>query len=54
MTLGGGTVCAISPQNENQQGMPPVWNSYVSVADVDSSAERARELGAILHAPHST
>ncbi len=31
--------------------MPPVWNSYVSVADVDSSAARARELGADVHAP---
>ncbi len=51
MTVGGKTVCAISPQNENQQGMPPVWNSYVSVADVDASAARAGELGATVHAP---
>jgi predicted enzyme related to lactoylglutathione lyase len=51
MTLGGKSVCAISPQNENQQGMPPIWSSYVSVADVDETAARAAELGANVHAP---
>jgi uncharacterized protein len=29
-----------------QEGMPPVWNSYVTVEDADASTERAKELGA--------
>ncbi len=29
-----------------QEGMPPVWNSYVTVEDADSGTERAKELGA--------
>jgi predicted enzyme related to lactoylglutathione lyase len=53
MTLDGRTVCGISAQNENQRaaGMPPIWNSYVAVADVDAAADRAKQLGAELHAP---
>jgi hypothetical protein len=51
MTIDGKQVCAISPQNPNQAGMPPIWNSYVTVADADSVAERAGELGADVHAP---
>ncbi len=29
-----------------QEGMPPVWNSYVTVEDADASSERAKGLGA--------
>jgi uncharacterized protein len=45
--LGGKSVCAISSQQEQEraQGIPPHWNSYVTVADVDASAARAGELG---------
>ena len=48
MMIGSKMVCAISPQNDNQRaaGMAPTWNSYVCVADADSVAERAQELGA--------
>ncbi len=28
------------------EGMPPVWNSYVTVEDTDSTTERAKDLGA--------
>ena len=31
--------------------MPPVWNSYVTVESADGALERARELGATIHAP---
>jgi uncharacterized protein len=29
-----------------QEGMPPVWNSYVTVEDADATTEKAKELGA--------
>lgn len=41
-------------QGEEQrlQGIPPSWLSYVSVADADATAAKARELGAqVLHGP---
>jgi predicted enzyme related to lactoylglutathione lyase len=52
-TLGGKTVAAIAPQPEQQReaGVPAMWNSYVSVESADASAERAKELGATVHAP---
>ena len=45
--LGGKSVCAISAQQEQEraQGVPPHWNNYVTVADVDASAAKAPELG---------
>jgi hypothetical protein len=48
----GKNVAAISPQPQQQQdaGVPPTWNSYISVENVDAVAERARELGATVHA----
>jgi uncharacterized protein len=53
MTRGGKRVAAIAPQPPQQRdaGVPPVWNSYVSVASADAAADRARELEAIVHAP---
>jgi uncharacterized protein len=49
----GKSVAAIAPQPEQQReaGVPPVWNSYVSVESADATAERARELGGTVHAP---
>ncbi|MGA2469197.1 MAG: VOC family protein [Solirubrobacteraceae bacterium] len=46
-------VAAIGPQPAQQReaGVPPMWNSYVTVADADASAARAKELGATVHAP---
>lgn len=51
--LGGKNVAAISPQPQMQRdaGVPPLWNSYVSVQSADDAAERAQSLGATVHAP---
>lgn len=51
--LGGKDVAAISPQPQTQRdaGVPPVWNSYVSVERADDAAERATALGGTVHAP---
>src|SRR5215218_6458045 len=45
--LGGRSAAAISPQREDeaQQGIPPHWNLYVTVADVDAAARAAAEHG---------
>ncbi len=53
LRLDGKAVAAISPQPEQQRaaGVPPTWNSYVSVENADASAQRAAELGASVHAP---
>jgi uncharacterized protein len=38
--------------DERQMGIPPHWNAYITVDDVDASAKRATELGAkVLAAP---
>jgi uncharacterized protein len=49
----GKDVAAIAPQPQQQRdaGVPPVWNSYVSVESADAAADRAAELGARVHAP---
>lgn len=51
--IGGKWVAAISPQPQQQRdaGAPPMWNSYITVQDVDATAARAQELGATMHAP---
>lgn len=51
--LGGRDVAAISPQPQEQRdaGVPPLWNSYITVASADEAAERAGSLGATVHAP---
>ena len=51
--LGGKPVAAIAPQPQQQRdaGVPPLWNSYVSVDSADAVAERAKELGGTVHAP---
>jgi predicted enzyme related to lactoylglutathione lyase len=53
MRLDGKDVGAIAPQPQQQRdaGVPPVWNSYISVEDADSAVARATELGATAHAP---
>jgi hypothetical protein len=49
----GKPVAAIAgqPQQQRDAGVPPLWNSYVSVESADAVAERAKELGATVHAP---
>ncbi|HSZ13222.1 MAG TPA: VOC family protein [Solirubrobacteraceae bacterium] len=51
--IDGKPVAAIAgqPQQQRDAGVPPLWNSYVSVDDADAVAARAKELGAAVHAP---
>jgi predicted enzyme related to lactoylglutathione lyase len=44
--IDGKAACAISAQQdqERSQGIPPHWNNYVTVQDVDASTAKAREL----------
>jgi predicted enzyme related to lactoylglutathione lyase len=53
MRLGGKDVAAIAPQPPQQRdaGAPPVWNSYIAVHSADETLERAKQLGATIHAP---
>ena len=50
--LDGKEVAAISPQPEQQRdaGVPPTWNSYVTVDSADEALKKAKELGAQVHA----
>jgi uncharacterized protein len=52
-TLQGNYVGALSPQRDEEraQGIPPHWNSYVTVDDVDAVAGRVGDLGGQLYAP---
>jgi uncharacterized protein len=53
MTIDGKNVAAISTQPEQQReaGAPPAWNSYITVESADDALERAKNLGATVHAP---
>jgi uncharacterized protein len=53
MRIDGKDVAAISPQPEQQRdaGAPPVWNSYVTVESADEALDKAKGLGATVHAP---
>ena len=48
----GHSVAAIAsqPPQQREAGVPPAWNSYVTVPDADAALTRARELGATVHA----
>lgn len=52
MELHGADAAAISfqPRAQRDAGVPPMWNSYVSVASADEAAARAGQLGAEVHA----
>lgn len=53
-TLGGKAVAGMMPLMGEMaaQGMPPVWSTYISVADIDATAGRVAELGgAVMQAP---
>jgi predicted enzyme related to lactoylglutathione lyase len=45
--LNGKEICAAFEQGEEERGrgVPPHWNSYVTVESVDDTASRARDLG---------
>jgi len=51
--IDGKAVAAISPQPAQQReaGVPPLWNSYITVASADDAAAQAGELGGTVHAP---
>jgi predicted enzyme related to lactoylglutathione lyase len=51
-SIGGKPVGAISLQQEQQRdmGVPPAWNSYVTVENADATLAKAKELGATVHA----
>jgi hypothetical protein len=51
--LNGKYVAAIAPQQQDERamGVPPHWNSYITVDDVDAVSARVEELGGTLHAP---
>jgi predicted enzyme related to lactoylglutathione lyase len=53
VSIGSKRVAAISPQPEQQRaaGVPPMWNSYITVTDADAVADSAKLLGATVHAP---
>lgn len=53
MQLAGKDVAGIGPQPEQQReaGVPPLWNSYITVESADAAADRAQKLGATVHAP---
>lgn len=53
MRRDGKDVAAIAPQppQQSELGLPPLWNSYISVESADAAADRAKELGATIHAP---
>jgi predicted enzyme related to lactoylglutathione lyase len=53
MQIDGKNVAAISPQMQAQRaaGVPPSWNSYITVESADATAESARKLGANVMAP---
>jgi len=39
------------PQQQREAGVPPSWNSYISVDSADEALEHAEALGAAIHAP---
>ena len=49
----GRNVCALYSMSDEmrKQGVPPHWQSYVSVESADESAEKARGLGGVLTMP---
>ncbi len=53
MSVGGRHVAAISPQPQRQldAGVPPAWNSYITVQSADDALARAERLGGTVHAP---
>jgi uncharacterized protein len=53
MRIGDKSVAAIArqPEQQTQAGVPPTWQSYITVDSADASAEKAGQLGASVHAP---
>jgi predicted enzyme related to lactoylglutathione lyase len=49
--LNGKDVAAASGQREEEKGMPPHWNVYVTVEDAEQTAKEAESLGGTILAP---
>jgi uncharacterized protein len=49
--VNGKDVAAASAQREEERGMPPHWNVYVTVADAEQTAKQAESLGGTIVAP---
>lgn len=51
--IDGKPVAAIAPQQQVQRdaGLPPLWQSYITVESADAAAAKAAQLGATIHAP---
>jgi predicted enzyme related to lactoylglutathione lyase len=49
--LNGKDVAAASPLREDQKGIPPHWNVYVTVDDAEQTAKRAEAAGGSIVAP---
>ncbi len=49
--VGGKQVAGMMAIPEQAQGAPPAWGLYVTVDDVDATAEKATQLGAQLLVP---
>jgi predicted enzyme related to lactoylglutathione lyase len=51
-SLNGSYVAALSPQPSQQRdaGLPPMWNSYITVQSADDALKDARQLGASVRA----
>ncbi|MGH2807027.1 MAG: VOC family protein [Actinomycetota bacterium] len=49
----GKDVCAIQEQRADQRdaGVPPMWNAYFTVEDVDTKAKEIEANGGTVHAP---
>jgi predicted enzyme related to lactoylglutathione lyase len=49
----GKNVAGLTPlqDQEREQGIPPHWNTYITVEDADLAAKEAERLGAIIVAP---
>ena len=45
---GGTDIAGCMPNQGHGKGSPPMWLTYVAVDDVDDSAAKAQELGALL------
>ncbi len=49
--VGGKGIGGIMAVPSGAEGMPPMWGAYVTVDDVDQTAQTARQLGATLLVP---
>jgi uncharacterized protein len=49
--MNGKDAAAASTQREEEKGMPPHWNVYVTVADAEQAAKQAESLGGTILAP---